>query len=177
MTSIPDELRTRRLVLRRVGPGDLDAAIAVIGDPETNLHNPAGPASPETVAAQLEEWQVHWARDETTSGTGRWYCPKPRRSSASAGCAPTSWTARRRSTCSTGSGPVTGVGVTPPRWHARPSSGLTEHAPTARWWIVTDLSNKPSQRVAEKLGFVNVGEREIEGPVLIYRRQEPMMVT
>lgn len=43
--------------------------------------------------------------------------------------------------------------------------------------IVTDLSNKPSQRVAEKLGFVNVGEREIEGPVLIYRRQEPMMVT
>jgi hypothetical protein len=59
MTSIPDEIRTRRLVPRRVGPGDQGAAIAVMGGPETNLHNPAGPASPDKVAAQLEEWQAH----------------------------------------------------------------------------------------------------------------------
>jgi hypothetical protein len=68
MTSIPDVIRTRRLVPRRAGPGDLDAAIAITGDPETNLHNPAGPASPDKVAAQLDEWRVHWAR----AGIGYW---------------------------------------------------------------------------------------------------------
>lgn len=175
MTSIPDELRTRRLVLRRVGPGDLDAAIAVIGDPETNLHNPAGPASPETVAAQLEEWQVHWARD----GVGYWAVVLSEaeevigfgglRTHELDGEATLNLFYRFRPR-HRGRGYAPEMARAAIEWadRARPDRPVV---------IVTDLSNKPSQRVAEKLGFVNVGEREIEGPVLIYRRQEPMMVT
>ncbi|WP_447008564.1 GNAT family N-acetyltransferase [Saccharothrix isguenensis] len=44
--------------------------------------------------------------------------------------------------------------------------------------IITDPDNTPSQRVAEKLGFANVGDSTIdEGPVQVWRRQEATMVT
>jgi RimJ/RimL family protein N-acetyltransferase len=42
--------------------------------------------------------------------------------------------------------------------------------------IITDLDNRPSQRVAEKLGFAHVGDSiTIDGPVLVWRRQEANM--
>jgi len=176
MTSIPDEIRTSRLVLRRVGPGDLEAAIAIMGDPETNLHNPAGPASPEQVAAQLGEWQEHWARD----GIGYWAVVLPEveevigfgglRTHELDGEATLNLFYRFRPR-------HWGRGYAPEM--ARAAIELADRArPDRPVVIVTDLANKPSQRVAEKLGFVYEGESHIgEDPVLVYRRQESTMVT
>jgi hypothetical protein len=52
-------IEERGLQLRRVELRDLDALVAVHGDPRTNEHNPAGPL-PDTAAGQLllERW-VH----------------------------------------------------------------------------------------------------------------------
>jgi RimJ/RimL family protein N-acetyltransferase len=66
--SAPDELLTDRLRLRRVVADDLVAALAIMGDPETNRYNPAGTPAPSVTAGQLVEWQRQWAAD----GIGYW---------------------------------------------------------------------------------------------------------
>ncbi|WP_073485235.1 GNAT family N-acetyltransferase [Streptoalloteichus hindustanus] len=68
MSKPPEEIRTERLVLRRIGEADLTAMIEVHGDPETNRHNPTGPAGPEEVREHLVAWQRDWARH----GIGYW---------------------------------------------------------------------------------------------------------
>jgi RimJ/RimL family protein N-acetyltransferase len=172
----PIEIRTQRLLLRKVRPDDLHAAIEILGDPETNLHNPDGSASPERVAAHLEEWQAHWAAD----GLGYWAVELIE------------------------TGEVIGFGglraherdgeeVLNLFYRFRPSSWGRGFAPemarAAVDWadrerperavlIVTEFANKPSQRVAVKLGFVHTGQsRTPEGPVMVFRRQEPTMAT
>ena len=176
MTSNPELVRTDRLLLRRVGPGDVRSAIAVLSDPGTNRFNPAGSPSAEQAAAMLVEWQAHWARD----GIGYWAVELPE------------------------TGEVIGFGGL--RHHeldGEPALNLfyrfrprhwgrgyaPEMARAAVEWagparpdrpvvIITDPDNKPSQRVAEKLGFAHVGDsRTVEGPVLVWRRQEATMVT
>ena len=176
MTDPPDELRTSRLLLRRVVPDDLAAAIAIMGDPRTNVHNPSGPQTPAQVTVQLAEWQEHWARD----GIGY-------------------WTVELLS-----QGEIIGFGglrthvldgeptlnlfyrFTPEHWG---QGYAQEMARAALDWadrsrpgrpvvIITDLDNTPSQRVAEKLGFAHVGEsRAADGRVLVWRRQESTMTT
>ncbi|RKT57248.1 GNAT family N-acetyltransferase [Saccharothrix australiensis] len=171
MTSSPDEIRTDRLLLRRAGPGDLRAAITVLSDPRTHRYNPAGPPSPEEVAGMLAEWQAHWAHD----GIGYWAVELP----------PT--------------GEVVGFGgLRHHRLDGEPTLNLfyrfrpahwgrgyaTEMARAAVEWadrarpdrpvvIITDPDNEPSQRVARKLGFTHAGDSiTIDGPVLVYRREE-----
>ncbi|WP_367135977.1 GNAT family N-acetyltransferase [Saccharothrix sp. HUAS TT1] len=169
----PDEPRTDRLLLRRVGPGDVRAAIAVLSDPETNRFNPAGPPSAEQAVKMPAEWQAHWAHD----GIGYWAVELP------------------------GTGEVVGFGDL--RHHeldGERTLNLFYRFRTRHWgrgyagemaraavdWagrvrpvaIIADPGNTPSQRVAEKLGFAHVGDSTTaEGPVLVWRRQEATMVT
>jgi RimJ/RimL family protein N-acetyltransferase len=64
----PDELRaaltpvrTDRLLVRAVGPGDVDAVFAIHGNPETYRFHPDGVTrSREESAAQLAGWQREW---------------------------------------------------------------------------------------------------------------------
>jgi ribosomal-protein-alanine N-acetyltransferase len=66
--STPDELRaaftpvqTDRLLLRAVGPGDVDAVFAIHANPTTYRFHPAGVASSrEGSAARLAGWQREW---------------------------------------------------------------------------------------------------------------------
>ncbi|MEU4742314.1 GNAT family N-acetyltransferase [Actinosynnema sp. NPDC023658] len=175
-TPEPAELRTDRLLLRRVGPGDVRAAIAVLSDPETNRFNPSGPPSAEQAAKMLAEWQAHWAHD----GIGYWAVELPE------------------------TGEVIGFGglrhhevdgervlnlfyrFRPRHWGRGYASEMARAAvdwagrarPDRPVAIITDPDNTPSQRVAEKLGFAHVGDsRTPEGPVLVWRRQEVAMTT
>ncbi|QFZ22944.1 GNAT family N-acetyltransferase [Saccharothrix syringae] len=176
MTSDPDQIRTDRLLLRRVGPGDVRAAIAVLSDPGTNRFSPAGPPSAEEAAKALVAWQAHWARD----GIGYWAVELPE------------------------TGEVIGFGglrhheldgepvlnlsyrFRPRHWGrgyapemARAAVDWASRSRPGRPVVITTVpDNAPSQRVAEKLGFAHVGDsRTVEGRVLVWRRQEVAMTT
>ena len=62
------ELRTERLLLRRLCPEDLPAVVQIQGDPAANEHNPIGTASPARIAQQLRCWVADWAEH----GIGYW---------------------------------------------------------------------------------------------------------
>ncbi len=175
-TPEPDEMRTDRLLLRRVGPGDVRAAIAVLSDPETNRFNPAGPPSAEQAAKTLAEWQTHWARD----GIGYWAVELPESGEVigfgglrhhDLDGEPTFNLFYRFRPRHWGRGYAPEMARTAVDWarRARPDRPVT---------IITDPGNAPSQRVAEKLGFAHVGDSTTaEGPVLVWRHQEATMVT
>lgn len=59
---------TARLCLRAPAATDRDAVIAIHTDPETNRHNPAGPATRTQAAAKLDAWVADWDHD----GIGYW---------------------------------------------------------------------------------------------------------
>lgn len=63
-----NEYLTARLRLRPLSMSDLDAAVAIHGDPATNQHNPGGVRSPAQTAALLELWTSSW----TQHGFGYW---------------------------------------------------------------------------------------------------------
>ncbi|MEV0681947.1 GNAT family N-acetyltransferase [Actinosynnema sp. NPDC050436] len=173
MTPNPAEIRTERLLLRRVGPGDLGAATAILTDPHTHHFNPAGPPTPDEVAGLLADWQTDWERD----GIGYW------------------------AVLPAGADEVIGFGgLRHHRLDGEPTLNLFYRFGPAHWgrgyapemaraavdWadrvrpvvIITDLDNTPSQRVAEKLGFAHVGDSiTVDGPVLVYRRREAALAT
>lgn len=169
MTFEADEIRTDRLVLRRVRHGDLSAAVEILSDPETNRFNPSGAPSAAEAGEMLAQWQADWERD----GIGYWAVALP------------------------GSGAVIGFGglrfhsageepvlnlfyrFSPGSWgrgYAPEMAGaaidLADRTRTGRPVVImTDLANKPSQRVAEKLGFAVTGElQRPDGPMLVWRR-------
>ncbi|MEU5693654.1 GNAT family N-acetyltransferase [Actinosynnema sp. NPDC020468] len=174
MTSNPGEIRTDRLLLRRVRPGDLRAAVAVMSDPETNLFNPYGPPTPEATGAVLEEWLADWEKD----GIGYW------------------------AVVLSESEEVIGFGglrhkvldgeeafnlfyrFRPEHWGRGYAPEMARAAiawanrerPSRPVIIQTDVANEPSQRVAEKLGFAHAGEPVlIDGhPILLWRQGVPM---
>src|SRR5689334_13440733 len=150
--SAPDEVHTDRLRLRRVVAGDLVAALAIMGDPETNRYNPDGVPAPSVTAGQLVEWQRQWATD----GIGYWAVELRGEVIGFGGLrthdldgettlnlfyrfAPAHW----------GRGYAPEMGRAAVEWAA----GAWPDRPVV---ILTDLDNEPSQRVAEKLGFVRV---------------------
>jgi RimJ/RimL family protein N-acetyltransferase len=64
-----DGLRTERLCLDRPAADDVPALHAVHADPETNRHNPSGPATDlAQIRGMVDEWRQHW--DEY--GFGYW---------------------------------------------------------------------------------------------------------
>ncbi|MFC0433172.1 GNAT family N-acetyltransferase [Kutzneria buriramensis] len=62
------ELRTERLLLRRLRAEDLPTVTEIQGDREANRHNPLGTASPARIAQQLRCWVADWAEH----GIGYW---------------------------------------------------------------------------------------------------------
>jgi RimJ/RimL family protein N-acetyltransferase len=172
----PDEIRTGRLLLRRVGLGDVRSAIAVMSDPETNRFNPAGTPSAEQAAKMLVEWQAHWARDDIgywaveLSETGEVIGFGGLRHHELDG-EPTLNLFYRFRPRHWGRGYAPEMARAAIDWASRDRPGR----PVV---IITDPDNTPSQRVAEKLGFAHVGEHTTdEGPVVVWRRQEVTMVT
>lgn len=176
MTSNPDQIRTDRLLLRRVGPGDVRSAIAVLSDPGANRFNPAGPPSAEGAARMLVEWQAHWARD----GIGYWAVELPETAEVigfgglrhhDLDGEPTFNLFYRFRPRHRGRGYAPEMARAAIDWASR-------FRPNRPVVIITDLDDEPSQRVAEELGFAHVGDRTaVEGPVLVWRRQEATMVT
>lgn len=62
------ELRTERLLLRRLRPEDLPVVVQIQGDPAANRHNPIGTAAPPRIAQQLRCWVADWE----DHGVGYW---------------------------------------------------------------------------------------------------------
>ncbi|WP_158843372.1 GNAT family N-acetyltransferase [Saccharothrix deserti] len=172
----PDEIRTDRLLLRRVGPDDVRSAIAVLSDPETHRFAPAGPPSAEQAAKMLVEWQANWAHD----GIGYWAVELPETGEVigfggvrhqERDGEPTFNLFYRFRPRHWGRGYAPEMARAAIEWASRAEPGR----PVV---IITDPDNTPSQRVAEKLGFAHVGDsRTVVGPVLVWRLQEAMMAT
>jgi [ribosomal protein S5]-alanine N-acetyltransferase len=74
LATIFNEVRTERLVLRRLKSGDGLAVFKVQGDPATNLYNPAGP---DPDLATSEETLRRWLRDWQDNGYGYWAVTLP----------------------------------------------------------------------------------------------------
>lgn len=160
----PDELFTERLRLRRVVAGDLVAALAIMGDPETNRYNTDGTPSAAVTAGQLEEWQRQWATD----GIGYWAVELGGVVIGFGGLRthdldglPTLNLFYRFSPGHWGRGYAPEMARAAVEW----ARGSRPERPVV---ILTDLDNKPSQRVAEKLGFVRVGDTA-GGSMFVYR--------
>ncbi|MBV9843847.1 MAG: GNAT family N-acetyltransferase [Kutzneria sp.] len=155
------EIHTERLVLRRLGPGDLPAVVEIQGDPETSRHHPVGPASPEQAAEMLGTWLADWARE----GIGYWAVSE-RGSDAVIGIGGLRWHELdgqpalnlyyRFRPATWGRGYATEMAAATVGWAER----IVPGAPVV---IVTRDDNKQSVRVAVKLGFVLTGTTAMYG--------------
>lgn len=170
------EIRTERLVLRRVDPDDLPVVVEIQGDPLTSRYRETGPATPEESATMLAKWLDDWA----THGIGYWAVHE-QESGAVVGVGgvrthvldgqlalnlyyrfrPSVW----------GRGYATEMAVATTSWAAR----VRPELPVV---IVTRENNKESIRVAEKAGFVPAGTTAMYGGVsLVFRQpQQPSQV-
>jgi RimJ/RimL family protein N-acetyltransferase len=149
------ELRTQRLLLRRLRPDDLPVVVQIQGDPAANQHNPIGTASPARIAQQLRCWVSDWAEH----GIGYWLVVDAATEQAVGlgGLRP----------CEHNGAPALNM-----FYRFRPSAwgrGLAlEMARAAVDWaeregpgspvvVVTTRDNLPSIRLAERLGFRQAG--------------------
>jgi len=168
MTGMPDELRTARLVLRRVTPADADAAIAIHADPETTRYRPDGAASPEQTRALLDDWIAHWA----AHGFGYWAIVLAdigktigfggvRYRHVEGELALNVYYRIARSAWGHGYAPemvAAAVG-----WAARDLPGVPV-------MIITNVDNTQAMKVAEKTGFVEAWQGDCDGvPSRYYR--------
>lgn len=164
----PDEIRTARLLLRRVHPDDEADFVDLHTDPETHRHRPGGARTPDQAIAVFHDFVRQWDVD----GIGY-------------------WTITLAST-----GETVGFGGVRPAEEAgrrilnvyyrlRPSAWGHGYAPemarAALDWarrerpelplvIITRPDNAPARRVADKLGFEHWFETEKDGfPETVYR--------
>jgi RimJ/RimL family protein N-acetyltransferase len=170
------EIRTERLLLRRVDPDDLPVVVEIQGDPATSRYRAKGPTTPDESATMLATWLVDWA----THGIGYWAVHEQE------------------------SGAVVGIGgvrlhvldgqqalnlyyrFRPAVWGRGYATEMT--TATVSWAkrvrpelpvvIVTRENNKEAVRVAEKAGFVLAGTTAMYGGVsLVFRQpQQPSQV-
>ncbi|KAA2259462.1 GNAT family N-acetyltransferase [Solihabitans fulvus] len=173
----PDEVRTARLLLRRVRADDLAAALEIHTDPENYRYEPNGAPSATEARGLLTSWLAHWAEH----GFGYWAIELP------------------------GTGEVIGFGGVRLSvseddgteqlnlyYRFRPAAWGNGYAPemaaAAIEWadrcvpgrpitIIANVENTPSNRVAEKLGFVVVGKLDDgRGPAAwVHRRQDAVL--
>lgn len=156
---LPD-IRTERLLLRRVRPDDEAAAIEIHTDPETNRYFPwarDAAGSKAWLKEAIRRWDEHgfgyWAIEEAASGeligfggVSRVLDDGEEVLNLYYRFRPTAW----------------GKGYAPEM--ARHTLAWAEaNVPEAPVSIVTRPENTPSLRVAEKLGFVPLRERVKDG--------------
>lgn len=161
MADPPEEVRTERLLLRRVTPADLDLVVALHGDPEATRYRPAGPRTPEQSKEMLDGWLAHWAEH----GFGYWAMVLP------------------------GTGRTIGFGgvghkelhgephlnihfrLTPSAWGHGYAPEMVAAAlalgqrvrPDLTILIITNVHNGPAVRVAQKTGFVEFRQGDFAG--------------
>jgi RimJ/RimL family protein N-acetyltransferase len=159
--SAPAEVRTKRLLLRRIQPQDKAAVVEIHTDPETSKYHPDGPDSPEEAQDKLTRWLAQWERN----GIGYW------------------------AVVLVATGEIVGFGgldhgetegerilnlyyrFRPSAWGCGYASEMAEaavswahrHRPDRPVVIVTRPINAPALRVAEKLGFVRYAQRDDQG--------------
>ncbi|GLZ30239.1 GNAT family acetyltransferase [Lentzea sp. NBRC 105346] len=166
-------IRTERLLLRPVSITDLETAVQIMADPETNRFNPMGTPSAERVETMLQNWISSWQTDGVSywaielaetgavigfGGLRHEYLAEEATLNLFYRFTPAAW----------------GQGYAPEMGRAAIAWADREH-PHRPVVIVTQPPNMPAQRVAEKLGFVFTGEHEAEyGTDIVYRRQEVM---
>lgn len=164
----PEEIRTRRLVLRRIQPADADAFVAVHSAPEAYPHDARFRRTPDQALELLEWFCRHWADD----GIGYWTIRLAEsgevigfggvRHSEEEG-EPVLNLAYRFWPSAWGNGYAPEMAEAAVRW-------ASQHRPDRPVLIVTDADNAPSVRVAEKLGFARHLERLRDGhPELVFR--------
>ncbi|MET1075210.1 MAG: GNAT family N-acetyltransferase [Umezawaea sp.] len=167
----PADVHTERLTLRRVVVGDSASALAIMSDPRTNRHNPDGTPTPEHTLEQLADWLRHWAED----GIGYWAVELQGEVIGFGGLRtyeldgePTLNLFYRFTPAHWGFGYAPEMALAAVAWaeRARPDRPVV---------ILTGLDNKPSQRVAEKLGFVRVGATD-DGTMHVHRRDQDSTV-
>lgn len=168
MIDPPDEVRTQRLLLRRVTLDDFDAAVSIHAEPEATRYRSSGPATPDETRKLLEGWLAHW----TEHGFGYWAIVLPEtgeiigfggvRFSYLGGeqylnvyyrLSPTAW----------------GHGYAPEMVKAAVT--WAERAlPAVPILVITNVDNTPAMKVAEKAGFAEFRQGEFAGvPSRFYR--------
>lgn len=174
----PAEIRTARLLLRRLTLNDEAAMVDIHTDPETTLHRPAGAETPEQTRRNLDRWMLdwesnaigYWAVDlletgETIGAGGLTHCLEDGEPVLNLyyRFRPRTW----------GNGYAAEMARTAVDW-------ARTHRPNRPVSIVTRPSNAPSIRVATKLGFELRAERDLFGfRELLFRLpdQDPTIVT
>ncbi|MFB9907890.1 GNAT family N-acetyltransferase [Allokutzneria oryzae] len=161
-------ITTARLLLRRPAAEDLPAMLEIHSDPETNRFNPLGPADEERATRDLKAWMAHWVEH------GFGYCAIVERESGLVvgfgglrthvfdGTAALNLYYRFRPS-------AWGKGYAPEMARAA-VDWARESRPDEPVLIMTKHDNVPAIRVAEKIGFVLLGETELEGaPAVVFR--------
>jgi RimJ/RimL family protein N-acetyltransferase len=168
----PEEIRTRRLVLRRIQPADAEVFVAVHTDPENYPYDARLRRTPEEALERLESFRRQWF----SNGIGYWTIRLAESGEVIGFGGLNHWVEDgepvlnlyyRLSSNAWGYGYAPEMAEAALRWASR-------HRPDRPVQIVTDADNTPSVRVAEKLGFVRHLERLHNGlPELVFRLPAP----
>ncbi|MEU6269808.1 GNAT family N-acetyltransferase [Saccharopolyspora shandongensis] len=164
----PDEIHTRRLVLRRIQPADADAFIAISAAAETHPFDAHIRRSREQLLDLLDKIHRSWVSD----GIGYWAIRLPGSDDVIGFGGLRHWIEEGEPVLNLyyrfwpsawGNGYATEMAETAVQWARR-------HRPDRPVMIVTDADNTPSVRVAEKLGFKLHLARHRDGlPELVFR--------
>jgi RimJ/RimL family protein N-acetyltransferase len=168
----PEEIRTRRLVLRRIQPSDTEVFVAVHTAPETHPFDAHTRPTPEQALDLLDKFHRSWVSD----GIGYWAIRLAGSDDVIGFGGVRHWMeegepvlnlAYRFWPRAWGNGYAPEMAEAALRW-------ASQHRPDRPVLIVTDADNAPSVRVAEKLGFVRHLERLKNGlPELVFRLPGP----
>ncbi|MEV0056985.1 GNAT family N-acetyltransferase [Saccharopolyspora shandongensis] len=164
----PDEIHTRRLVLRRIQPADDEAFIAISAAAETHPFDAHIRRSREQLLELLGKIHRSWDSD----GIGYWAIRLPGAEDVIGFGGLRHWVEEGEPVLNLyyrfwpsawGNGYATEMAETAVQWARR-------HRPDRPVMIVTDADNTPSVRVAEKLGFKLHLARHRDGlPELVFR--------
>ncbi len=179
-TTLPSLIQTERLLLRRFADADTARLFEIYGDPNTNLHNPAGPlASLAAAAEKSAKWCAHWQQH----GFGQWAIAlkdAPDHVLGFGGVSRRNYGEIERLNL--------GYRFAPAAWGQGYATEMAQQAVRVAFDVLTESSiwalvrrtNAASIRVAEKLGMRAVGEMDdVPGwvPAIMYRLDRSEAIT
>lgn len=164
----PERFTTARLVLRKVTPADVDAMIAIHADPDVVRFRPEGASPPDESRQLFASWLDHWAE----FGFGYWAIELARTGEligfgglqlSYADDGPYLNVFYRLFPGHWGHGFAPEMVVAAVEWGVRAFPDLPI-------LIITPTRNVPAQRVAVKLGFVEVRREWFQGTLCCFFR-------